>query len=97
MPSAAELRSAKRATIAGMSPAPPPLSLRLGRHGTEALEDLARLRGVSKSEAARQAIEEAAERERKREGLTAEVARLMSDEAWVREAAETVEMLEELS
>jgi predicted transcriptional regulator len=80
-----------------MSSSPPPLSLRLGRHGTKALEELARLRGISKSEAARQAIEETAERERKRDGLAAEVSRLMGDEAWVRESQEIVEMLEELS
>jgi predicted transcriptional regulator len=81
-----------------MIPAPPPLSLRLGDHGTQALADLARLRRITKSEAARQAIEETAERERKRrrDGLAAEASRLMSDPAWVSEAEEVVEWLEEL-
>jgi predicted transcriptional regulator len=96
MPAIAKLRSAKRATLIEMTPAPPPLSLRLGRQGTQALENLARLRGVSKSEAARQAIEETAERERKRDGLAAEASRLMEDPVWVREAQEVVELLEEL-
>ena len=78
------------------SKAPPPVSLRLGRAGTKALEDLARLRGVSRAEAARQAIEDAAERERRRRGLAAEARRLMSDPAYVAEARELVELMEEL-
>jgi len=89
-------RSANRATLVGMSSAPPPLSLRLGRAGTRALEDLARLRGVSKAEAARQAIEEAAERERQRSDLAAEARRLAEDPAYVEEAREIVALLEEL-
>lgn len=76
--------------------APPPISLRLGRTGTQALEDLARLRGLSRAEAARQAIEEAAERERTRSGLAAEARRLMGDPAYVAEAREIVELIEEL-
>jgi predicted transcriptional regulator len=79
-----------------MTPAPSPLSLRLGDRGAQALADLARLRGITRSEAARQAIEETAERERRRDGLAAEVSRLMSDPAWVSEAQEVVELLEEL-
>jgi hypothetical protein len=71
--------------------------LRLGRAGQKALEDLAQLRGVSKAEAARQAIEEVAERERKRDGLAAEVRRLTADPAYVAEAREIVEWMEELS
>ena len=78
------------------SKAPPPVSLRLGRAGTKALEDLARLRGVSRAEAARQAIEDAAERERRRRGLAAEARRLMSDPAYVAEARGLVELMEEL-
>ncbi|HMI80901.1 MAG TPA: hypothetical protein VK480_03850 [Solirubrobacterales bacterium] len=56
-----------------------PLSLRLGPDGWHALEDLARKRGITRAEAARQAIAETAERERRRSGLAAEVARLAGD------------------
>jgi hypothetical protein len=76
---------------------PPPLSLRLGRTGTRALEDLARLRGVSKAEAARQAIEETAKRESHRSGLAAEARRLSEDPAYVKEAREIVAEMESLS
>jgi hypothetical protein len=78
-------------------PTPPPVSLRLGRRGTQALVDLARWRGLSKAEAARQAIEEAAERERRRQGLAAEVKRLMGDAAYVEEAHEVIALMEALS
>jgi predicted transcriptional regulator len=47
--------------------APHPLSLRLGRDGLSALDEIARRRGLSRAEAARQAISETAERERRRE------------------------------
>ncbi len=57
---------------------------------------LARRRGISRAEAARQAIEEAAKRERSRAGLAAEVRRLMADPAYVREAREVAELMEEL-
>jgi hypothetical protein len=43
------------------------------------LEDIARKRGLTRAEAARQAIAETAERERRRSGLAAEVARLVDD------------------
>lgn len=76
---------------------PPPVSLRLGRHGNQALLDLARMRGVSKAEAARQAIEEATARERQRQGLRAEAKRLMGDSAYVEEALEVVDLMEALS
>ena len=56
-----------------------PLSLRLGEEGQRALEDIARRRGITRAEAARQAIAETAERERRRSGLAAEVARLVVD------------------
>jgi predicted transcriptional regulator len=56
-----------------------PLSLRLGDEGWRALEDIARKRGLTRAEAARQAIAETAERERRRSGLAAEVARLAND------------------
>jgi hypothetical protein len=90
-------RSAKRATLIDVGDAPPPVSLRLGRAGQKALEDLAQLRGVSKAEAARQAIEEAAERERNRSGLAAEARRLAADPVYVAEAREIVEWMEEVN
>jgi hypothetical protein len=79
-----------------MSKAPPPLSLRLGHTAARALEALARARGVSKAEAARQAIEETAERGRRRSGLAAEVERLAKDPADVEESREIAKMMEEL-
>jgi hypothetical protein len=60
------------------------------------LEEIARRRGVSRSEAARQAIAETAERERRRTGLAAETRRLMKDEAYVCEAREVAALMEEL-
>ncbi len=62
------------------SSAPNPVSLRLGVAGRRALDDLARRRGITRAEAARQAIAETAERERRRAGLLVEVARLADDE-----------------
>ena len=56
-----------------------PLSLRLGDEGWRALEDIARKRGLTRAEAARQAITETADRERRRSGLAAEVAGLAGD------------------
>ena len=79
-----------------MDKTPPPLSLRLGRAGSRALENLARLRGVSKAEAARQAIEETAKRESRRSGLAAEARRLSEDPTYVEEAREIVAELEDL-
>lgn len=76
--------------------APAPLSLRLGRDGLRALETIARRRGVSRSEAARQAIAETAERDRRRGGLAAEARKLMRDAAYVREAREVAELMEQL-
>ena len=58
-----------------------PLSLRLGDEGWRALEDIARKRGLTRAEAARQAISETAERERRRSGLATEVAGLADDRA----------------
>jgi len=57
---------------------------------------LARRRGVTRAEAARQAIRETSERERRRAGLAAEANRLMADPAYVREAEEVTELMEEL-
>jgi hypothetical protein len=82
--------------MALMAKAPPPLSLRLGEEGTRALEDLARLRRVSKAEAARQAIDEAAKRERKQRSFAADARRLSEDLAYVEEAREIVAFMEEL-
>jgi hypothetical protein len=60
------------------------------------LEYLARRRGISRAEAARQAIEEASQRERRRAGLAAEAQRLMANADYVREAREVAELMEEL-
>ena len=79
-----------------MASAPPPISLRLGRDGLNALEEIARRRGVSRAEAARQAIAETAERERRRAGLAAEARALMRDPDYVRETREVVALMEEL-
>jgi hypothetical protein len=51
---------------------------------------------VSKAEAARQAILEAALRERGRRGLAAEVRRLMTDPGYVEEAREVSALMEDL-
>jgi hypothetical protein len=61
-----------------------------------ALDDLARRRRVTRAEAARQAISEAADRERRRAGLAAEAAALARDPAYVREAREVARLMEEL-
>ncbi len=79
-----------------IAPAPPPLSLRLGREGVRALEELARSRGIGKAEAARQAILETAQRERARRGLAAEARRLMADPDYVDEAREVSALMEDL-
>lgn len=76
--------------------APHPLSLRLGRDGLSALDQIARRRGISRAEAARQAIAETAERERRRGGLADEAKRLMQDERYVQEARDVVELMETL-
>lgn len=74
----------------------PPLSLRLGADGLGALDEIARNRGISRSEAARQAIAETAERERRRVGLAAEAAALARDPAYAQEALEVTELMEQL-
>jgi predicted transcriptional regulator len=79
-----------------MASAPSPLSLRLGREGLNALEEIARRRGVSRAEAARQAITETAERERRRGGLAAEARGLMQNPQYVREAVEVAGLMEQL-
>jgi predicted transcriptional regulator len=75
---------------------PSPLSLRLGRDGLRALDEIARSRGLTRAEAARQAIAETAERERSRAGLAAEARALMNDRAYVREAREVAVLMEQL-
>jgi metal-responsive CopG/Arc/MetJ family transcriptional regulator len=77
-------------------PAPPPLSLRLGHDGLIALDELARRRKISRSEAARQAIAETAERERRHGGLADEARRLMKNPAYVEEMREVASFMEEL-
>ncbi|MBA2462119.1 MAG: ribbon-helix-helix protein, CopG family [Actinobacteria bacterium] len=73
-----------------------PLSLRLGREGLRALDDIATRRGVSRSEAARQAIAETAHRERMRAGLAAEARSLAADPAYVTEARDVAALMEQL-
>ena len=74
----------------------PPLSLRLGRDGLRALDEIARRRGVTRAEAARQAIAETAERERRRAGLAEEARALAKDPEYVREARAVAALMEEL-
>jgi hypothetical protein len=61
-----------------------------------ALEEIARRRGVTRAEAARQAIAETAERDRRRAGLAAEARSLAQDPAYVREAREVAALMEQL-
>lgn len=79
-----------------MASAVPPFSLRLGRDGLRELDEIARGRRITRSEAARQAIAETAERERRRSGLAAEAAALATDPAYVREARQVAALMEEL-
>ncbi|HTZ64710.1 MAG TPA: ribbon-helix-helix protein, CopG family [Solirubrobacteraceae bacterium] len=79
-----------------MASAPHPLSLRLGRDGLTALDEIARRRGLSRAEAARQAIAETAERDRRRGGLADEARRLMQNESYVQEAREVAGLMEQL-
>ncbi len=51
---------------------------------------------MTRAEAARQAIAETAERERRRAGLAAEARALMRDKDYVREAREVAQLMEEL-
>jgi metal-responsive CopG/Arc/MetJ family transcriptional regulator len=60
------------------------------------LDEIARRRGISRSEAARQAIAETAERERRRSGLAAEAAALAQDQTYVQEAREVAALMEAL-
>ena len=73
-----------------------PLSLRLGTDGIASLDEIARRRGVTRAEAARQAIVETAERDRRRAGLAAEALCLSKDPEYVREAREVAALMEQL-
>jgi hypothetical protein len=64
--------------------------------GLRALEEIARRRGITRAEAARRAIAETAERERRRSGLAEEARRLMKDPTYVDEAREVAAMMEEM-
>ena len=57
---------------------------------------IARHRRVSRAEAARQAITETADRDRRRAGLAAEAAALGRDPAYVRDAREVARLMEAL-
>ncbi len=78
------------------SSAPKPVSLRLGREGARALDELARHRGITRAEAARQAIAETATRQRSRSGLAAEARALAADAADVAAMRETAGAINEL-
>lgn len=73
-----------------------PLSLRLGSDGLTALDEIARRRGITRAEAARQAIAETADRDRRRGGLAAEARSLMNNEAYIAEAREVAGLMEQL-
>jgi len=60
------------------------------------LDELARHRKITRAEAARRAITEAAERDRRRSGIAAEARRLMEDPGYVREARDVAAMMEDL-
>ena len=75
---------------------PAPLSIRLGREGLDSLDGIARRRGITRAEAARQAIAETADRDRRRAGLAAEVRRLLDDSDYVQESREVVALMEQL-
>ena len=72
------------------------MSLRLGHDGRAALDEIARRRGITHAEAARQAIAETAERDRNRTGLAAEARQLAQDPAYRAEAAEVAALMESL-
>ena len=69
------------------------LSLRLGPDDLRALDEIARRRRVTRAEAARLAIAETAERERRRAGLAVEATMLADNPAYVAEAGEVVALM----
>ena len=75
-------------------PSPAPLSLRLGREGLLSLDEIARRRGITRAEAARQAIAETAARDRRTAGPAAEARRLEQDPVYVEEAREVAALRE---
>jgi hypothetical protein len=73
-------------------PTVPPHAIRHHAHADE----IARRRGLTRAEAARQAIAETAKRDRRRSGLAAEARALMQDKAYVDEAREVADLMERL-
>lgn len=73
-----------------------PFSLRLSHDGLRSLDEIARRRGVTRAEAARQAIAETAERDRGRAGLAAEARRLARNPAYADEAREVAALMQQL-
>jgi len=74
---------------------PTPLSLRISHEGLRSLEEIARRRGITRAEAARQAIAETADRERQRSGLAAEARALAEDPEYLTEAQRIVSEMNE--
>lgn len=64
--------------------------------GLNQLDEIARGRGITRAEAARQAFAETAERDRRRSGLAAEAAALLRDPDCTREALEVAALMEQL-
>jgi hypothetical protein len=60
------------------------------------LDEIAHRRGVTRAEAARQAITETARRDRSRADLAAEARALMEDASYVKEAREVASLMEDL-
>jgi len=60
------------------------------------IREIARRSGITRAEAARQAIAETAELERRRRGLAAEAKALMKNRSYVLEAREVADLLEQL-
>ena len=85
-----------KCTTIGQVTASAPLSLRLGPNGLEALDVIARRRGITRAEAARQAIAETAERDSRRASLADEARRLAADPEYVSEARAVAELMEQL-
>jgi hypothetical protein len=62
-----------------------------------ALKQIARRGGAGRAEAARHAITETADRERRRGGLAEQARRLMQDERYLEEAREVAALMETLT
>jgi hypothetical protein len=74
----------------------PFLSLRLGNKDALALDELARRRHVTRVEAARQVIVEAAARDGRRAGLAAEATELMADPRYPSDAPDVATLMRQL-